>query len=132
MRPLNAREFAEQLRLEGHPFADEVMDALDSEATVDAYNELTDDLDHYAKSKGTPARQLEWIGDRSKLLAEIETALGDANRVRDVDDEIKDMLTTLEQAEALLMQSRWLSEGGDLISALESVLGCAKPQEYDL
>lgn len=135
MRPLNLKEFAQALRTEGHPFADEILDLLDLETEVaEPYGNLCDDLDHYVPTNpGRPDKQLEWLGDRSALLSEIQDELAKSDRTGDVDDIVKEMISTLDQAEALLMQSQWLSEGGDFLTALETVLGVAKPQmEYDL
>lgn len=93
MRPLNLREFATQLRMEGNPFADEILDLLDIQADVaEPYSELCDDLEHYAKGRGAPGKQLEWLGDRAALLADIEKQLREAGLDGDADDEIRELI----------------------------------------
>jgi hypothetical protein len=86
VKPHNLEEFAQELRRKGDfrevEFADEIVALLDIEAEVaEPYSELCVDIAHYAKDfsqRDDPAKALEWIGDRSNLLAEIEEQLSEA------------------------------------------------------
>lgn len=134
MRPLNLEEFAQQLRLEGHPFADEilVLTALE-EQVANPFFDLCDDLNHHAPDglKDKPEKQVEWLGDRSHLLAEIEKQLQDAGRDGDADDIVKEMLDELEQAKSLLEDHGWT--GFNFLDALGKLAENAPtPMEYDL
>lgn len=86
MTPLTLREFADNLRMSGDwreaEFADEILTLIDIEEEVsEPYGTLCDDLEHYApEHRGNPAKALEWVGDRSNLLAEIEEQLKEAGR----------------------------------------------------
>lgn len=99
MRPLNAREFAEQLRLEGCEFADEILelcDLNDDDDADDLYFKLVDDLDYYAPAlRGDPQEQLEWLGDRSNLLVDIENQLKQAGLTGNADNMIRQLLAEL-------------------------------------
>lgn len=100
MKPLNLQEFAEDMRRKGDirqaDMADEILALLDIEKEVaEPYSTLRDDIEHYAKDYSNPddaAKALEWIGDRSNLLAEIEELLKASGRIGDVDDEIKKLI----------------------------------------
>jgi hypothetical protein len=103
MRPLNLQEFAEDLRVSAPDFrtadfADEILELVELEKEVaEPYSELCVDLDNYAPKalEGKPAKAVEWLGDRSNLLEEIEKLLEDAGRKGDVDDVVKAMLEEL-------------------------------------
>lgn len=97
MRPFNLREFAEDMRRKGDirdaDLADEILALIDIEDEVaEPYSTLCDDIEHYCPNNETPQRALEWIGDRSNLLAEIEEFLKASGRTGDVDDEIKKLI----------------------------------------
>lgn len=146
MKPLNLEEFAEELRLKGDSreidFADMILQLLDIEKDVaEPYWNLCDDIEHYAKDFTHPtdaAKALEWIGDRSDLLKEIEDALKDGGRepegTADTADAVRELLGTMTQAEALLERAGW--PGTDFIDALEKLIGRAEKappaMEYDL
>jgi hypothetical protein len=100
MKPLNLQEFAEELRRKGDwreaDFADEILALLDIEEEVaEPYSTLCHDIEHYAKDYSNPddaEKALEWVGDRSNLLGEIEELLKASGRTGDVDDEIKKLI----------------------------------------
>lgn len=133
MRPLTLKEFAQQLRAEGNEFADEILDLLDVEEEVaEPYGELCSDLEHYApEHRGNPNKALEWLGDRSNLLKEIEDQLKDDGRDGDADDVIKEMLGTLAEAEEILEATGWPADG-DFIDGIQALAERPAPMEYDL
>jgi hypothetical protein len=99
MRPLNLREFAEDMRRKGDirqaDMADDILALIDIEEEVaEPYSELCDDLQHYAPEslRENMPLALEWLGDRSNLLAEIEEILKASGRSGDIDDEIKKLI----------------------------------------
>jgi hypothetical protein len=113
MKPLNLQEYAEQLRLTGDSreidFADMILQLLDiEEAVAEPFDALCDDLRNYADTlpeAPTPkelSRAMEWVGDRSDLLKEIEAELDKDGRTGDTDDQIKAMLETLENIRTAL------------------------------
>lgn len=134
MRPLNLKEFAQQLRTEGHPFADEILDLIDIEEEVaEPYSELCADLDHYVPANpGKPDKQLEWLGDRSALLSEIQDELAKDDRTGDVDDIVKGMIADLTNVAEILEGEGW-DGTGDIAEALRHTLASWPPKlEYDL
>jgi hypothetical protein len=103
VRPLNLKEFAENLRVTAPDFitadfADEILELVELEKEVaEPYSELCVDLDNYAPKalEGKPEKAVEWLGDRSNLLEEIEKALTDAGRMiskADALEAVKDLL----------------------------------------
>lgn len=109
MKPLDLKEFAEGLRTSGDwreaDFATEILDLLDLEEEVaEPYSNLCDDLNHYAPESlaDKPEKQCEWLGDRSNLLEEIEKELDKDGRTGDTDDQIKEMLETLDNIRVAL------------------------------
>lgn len=134
MKPLNLEEFAQQLRMEGNRFADEILELVDLEEEVAApYSTLCDDIEHYAKNYSNPddaAKALEWLGDRSKLLEEIEHELDKAGYSGDIDEQVKGILAKLEDAELIVRAAGWKT--GDFLDALQTLADRIKPLEYDL
>jgi len=130
MQPLTLEEFAQNLRVSGDyremEFADEILMLLDIEAEVaEPYSDLCAELEHHApdKLKDEPAKMVEWLGDRSAMLEEIEKQLSDegldvgANGLPiDAADAVKELLGTLGDAEDILEEHGWSS--GDFLSAL--------------
>lgn len=55
--------------------AKEILVLIDDQKELESLREICEDLERYAKGVGDPARQVEWLGDRSDMLAEIEEAL---------------------------------------------------------
>lgn len=97
MKPLTLQEFAEELWRKGDwreaDFGAQIRELLNIEDEVaEPYSTLCDDIEHYCPNNETPQRALEWIGDRSNLLAEIEKLLKASGRTGDVDDEIKKLI----------------------------------------
>lgn len=140
MRPLTLKEFAQELRLKGDfretDFADEILALVELEDEVaEPYSNLCDDLNTTAPEGLTdkPEKQMEWVIDRSNLLGEIEDQLKEAKRDGDVDDEIKDLLATMAQAEALIERAGWPGNG-DFIEALETIIERAEraPEEIEV
>lgn len=100
MKPYTLEEFAEELRRKGDyrefEFANDILALLDIEEEVaEPYSTLCHDIEHYAENFSNPddaEKALEWVGDRSNLLAEIEELLKASGRTGDVDDEIKKLI----------------------------------------
>lgn len=140
MKPYTLEEFAEELRRKGDyrefEFADEILALLDiEEAVAEPYSTLCHDIEHYAEKFSNPddaEKALEWVGDRSNLLAEIEDQLKEAKRPGDVDDEIKEMIGTLADAEAILEAAGW--PGMDFLEALQGLADRAAraPEETEI
>jgi hypothetical protein len=105
MKPLNLQEFAEELRRKGDyrevEFADEILALIDIERDVaEPYSDLCYDIEQHAKNGGysnpdDALKSVEWLGDRSNMLANVEKLLEEAKRPGDVDDVIKAMLEEL-------------------------------------
>jgi hypothetical protein len=101
---------------------------------AEPYSDLCADLEMYAPTDmaENPPRMAEWLGDRSNLLADIEKLLKEANRKGDVDDVVKELLGTMEQAEAILDAAGW--PGGDFLEALQGLAERAAraPEEMEI
>lgn len=138
MRPLNLKEFAEGLRRKGDirdaDLADEILALLDLEEEVaEPYSNLLVDLENAVPKdlRDKPEKAMEWLGDRSNLLAEIEKALEEAGHKGDADDVIKGLIGTLADAEKILEDHGW--PGTDFLNALENLAENALTiPEYDL
>lgn len=135
MKPLNLQEFAEQLRLEGNEFADEILELCTLEDDVaEPYGDLCDDIASYVPDalKEKPDRGVEWLGDRSNELKEIEAELDKDGRTGDTDDQIKAMLCTLENIRLALGLPDTATDE-DLETAVQELVDAAPPKlEYDL
>lgn len=139
MTPHTLEEFAQELRLKGDfrevEFADEILALLDIEEEVaEPYSTLCYDIEQYAEGFSNPddaAKALEWIGDRSNLLREIEKEIEDASRKGDVDDVVKELLGTMAQAEDILEAAGWPGDG-DFIEGIQALADRPEPMEYDL
>jgi hypothetical protein len=113
MRPLDLKEFAEDMRRKGDirdtDFADEILALLDIEADVaEPYSDLCFDIENYAKdfsNRDDAPKALEWLGDRSNMLAEIEKHLAEAGHEGDADDAVKAVLRDLEEAREVLTEN---------------------------
>jgi hypothetical protein len=136
MRPLTLEEFAQQLRMEGNEFADEILVLCSLEEEVaDPYSELCDDIAHYAPQalKDKPAKAVEWLGDRSNELDEIrelfsEEELGETS----IAEAMRERIGELENVEEIMREHGGWTEG-DLHDALFALIERAgKPLEYDL
>jgi hypothetical protein len=138
LRALTLKEFAEDMRRKGDireaDLADEILALIDIEEEVaEPYSTLCDDLNIHAPTelKDKPEKALEWLGDRSNLLADIEEELKQAGREGDADDAVKEMIDTLADAEKILEEHGW--PGTDFLDALENLAENAPtPTEYDL
>lgn len=135
--PRDLQEFAERLRTHGTSreadFGNEILEYVVLDDVVNFHYELCESLEQYAPDiPGDAARQAEWLGDRSNLLGEIEKELEEAKRKGDVDDEIKDMLATLEDVRLILDAQGF--EGVELIQALEELAERASraPEETEV
>lgn len=148
-------EFAQALRVGGDnqqaDFGTEILDLLDLEEEVaEPYSDLCADLENYAKGydhADKPEKALEWLGDRSDVLKEIETALEEAGRKEklgangkprswyDSDDAVKDLLTEREEIEDLLA-AEGIEAEGELVDAIrklcERAAKAPPAMEYDL
>lgn len=113
MTVLTLQEFAEDMRRKGDirntDLADEILDLIALETDVaEPYANLCCDLEHYAKDYSNPddaLKAVEWLGDRSNLLAEIERLLEKAGHTGDVDDVVKKLCEDLEEARAVLSEN---------------------------
>jgi len=134
MKPLNLREYAESLRIQGNHFADEILRLCDWRDEVEpVYSRLIDDLEYYARGRDVPndlEKQLEWLGDRSHLLDEIADMLDQSGRNRDVADEVRDLIDTVDILKALLIRKGHMEEGDDIYEAVAQL--CDRLPAYDL
>ena len=88
MKPLDLREFAEKLYVSGSADADfgkEIVEYIDGDMT-EGYFALCDDIDYYLKDS-PPLKEygakLQFLGDRSDLVSEIENLIPDyADRLK--------------------------------------------------
>lgn len=142
MRPDTLKEFAQLLRVRGDfrevEFADEILELVELEEEVaEPYSELCDDLNHHAPEglKDKPAKALEWLGDRSALLVEIEEQFQKASREGDADDIVREVLDELNNVETIMREHGGWTEG-DLQDALFALIKRAgkapQPLQYDL
>jgi len=132
MKPLNLREYAESLRLQGNPFADEILRLCDWRQEVEPiYLSLIYSLEYYARGRDVPndpEKQLEWLGDREKHLQSVEDLLAESGRNRDADDEVRDLIDTHDDLRTELQRRKlWNSEG-----LLDSVTAMLDIATYDL
>lgn len=136
MIPQTLQEFAEDMRRKGDirdtDLADEILELLDVEEEVaEPYFTLCDDLANYISGNLTPEKAVEWLGDRSNLLAEIEMLLEKAGHTGDVDDAVKELLGTLAEAEEIMKAAGWPGDG-DFLEALREMTDPVARMEYDL
>jgi len=80
--------------------AKEILVLIDDQKELENLREICEDLEKRAKGVGDPARQIEWLGDRSDMLAEIEESLTDAkilpNGTDDAADAVKRLIRLAE------------------------------------
>lgn len=142
MRPLNLQEFAEDMRRKGDirdaDLADEILALIDIEQDVaEPYSTLCCDIEHYAKDFSNPddaAKALEWIGDRSNLLKEIEEELDKDGRTGDTDDQVKALLETLAKIRDIIGVPDTATDE-DIENAIQALVDrapAAPAMEYDL
>jgi hypothetical protein len=141
MRPLNLKEFAEDMRRKGDirdaDLADEILALIDIEEEVaEPYSTLCDDIEHYAKDFSNPddaPKALEWIGDRSNLLKEIEEELDKDGRTGDTDDQVKALLETLAKIREIAGVPDTATDE-DVENAIQALVDAAPTKEltYDL
>lgn len=142
MRPQSLQEFAEDMRRRGDirdaDLADEILMLVDLEEEVaEPYSTLRYDIEQYAKDGGfsnpdDALKAVEWLGDRSNMLTDIEQILEDAKRPGNVDDVVRELLATLKAAEAILEEQGWPGDG-DFIEGIHALADRPEPPlEYDL
>jgi hypothetical protein len=137
MRLQSLQEFAQELRRGGDirqaDMADEILALIDIEEEIaEPYGNLCSDIEHYAKGFSNPddaAKALEWLGDRSNLLKEIEEELAEDGRTGDTDDQIKAMLETLAFIRNIIGAPDTATDE-DLETAIQALVD--RPTEYDL
>jgi len=138
MKPLNLKEFAEQMLLtDNREFALEILENL---VFVDNTNfdELCEDIKHHSEKEfkeHDPRKQIDRIGDRLNLLDEITEALADngfstGDPFRDPADEVRDLIEQRCKIEEMLEDAHWLGTDKDIVEAVAQLLGCV-PQ-YNL
>lgn len=139
MKPLDLREFAEDMRRRGDirdaDLADEILALIDIEEEVaEPYSTLCLDISFLVPKalEDNPAKSVDWLGDRSNLLTDIEQQLADAKRPGDVDHVIKEMIGTLADAEKILEAAGW--PGMDFLEALQGLADRAAraPEETEI
>lgn len=142
MKALTLEEFATNLRVRGDwresDFGTEILELIDMRETVEEpYYTLCDDVAHYAPAdlKENTPRALEWLGDRSGLLEEIERQFTDAGRepegTEDVGDVVRGLLEDLAEAEAIL-EAAGVAGEGTFLDQLRALAERPAPLEYDL
>lgn len=143
---IDLREFAEKLYVSGTAqeaeFAKEILENLDFVETAE-HLELCEDIEHYtkgAKCKSDPRSQVEWLGDRSDLLDEIEEKFADRPQAlayigeswkaeKDAADLVESLLDTVEAAaEALEVEGL----EGELLDMLQSLKDTCDEKVWDL
>jgi hypothetical protein len=81
MKPLDAREWLEQRRVQGCDYASEllaILDALpDLEAEAEEFRDIRDNAPKEIRQSVDLWRVTEWIGDRLAVLGEVEDALAE-------------------------------------------------------
>lgn len=111
MRPRTLEEFAEELRRKGDfyemEFADEILMLVDIETEVaEPYSDLCADIELYAADYSNPTdaiKALEWVGDRSNLLKELEELLAAEGYADcDPDDALRNIFEKLDSLESTL------------------------------
>lgn len=110
MKIFSLKEFAHNLYNTGNTqemeFAKEILGNLDF-VENSRHDEICEDLDTYAKGRGEPIKQVEWLGDRSNLLEEIEDHLTNAGYVAkgtdDTADEINKLIDLVLDMQAALV-----------------------------
>jgi hypothetical protein len=134
MRLQSLQEFAQELRRGGDirqaDMADEILALIDIEEEIaEPYGNLCSDIEHYCPNNETPQRALEWLGDRSNLLKEIEEKLAEDGRTGAVDDVVRELLGEIDDIKmALKMHGLELDEFFEAITKPEASLKV----EYDL
>ena len=140
MRPLTLEEFAQQLRIKGDyretEFADEILLLIDIEEEVaEPYSDLTAEVEHQVKDAppmDTPLKAVEWLANRSNMLAGIEKHFEKVDMKGDVDDLTRQVLDELGNIETIMEEHGGWTEG-DLQEALFALIERAAPKlEYDL
>lgn len=101
MKIRTLREFAQNLYHTGTTqdmeFAKEIMSLIDFEENS-RHDEICEDLEKYAKGIGEPIKQVEWLGDRSNLLADIEQTLENFGHKPTGTDDSHDAVTKICEA----------------------------------
>lgn len=112
MKALTLQEFAEDMRRKGDirnaDLADEILGLIDIEADVaEPYSKICDYLSCYVPQtlQDEHVKAVEWLGDRSNLLTEIEEQLEKAGHAGDVDDVIKKLCEDLVEAREVLAEN---------------------------
>jgi hypothetical protein len=106
------------------------------EEVAEPYSTLCDDLEHYAKDFSNPddaEKALEWLGDRSNLLKEIEEELDKDGRTGDTDDQVKALLETLAKIREIAGVPDTATDE-DVENAIQALVDAAPTKEltYDL
>lgn len=135
---MNAREFAENMRLSGDirtaDLADEILMALDSEPLVEQLESLIGDISHYVPDvlKEKPERAVEWLGDRSQELDEIRECFSEeAMAASSIPELIKELQEGRDDIETVMREhGGWVE--GDLQDALFALIERASKIENDL
>lgn len=137
MKPLNLLEFAQQLRLEGNEFADEILMLVNIETEVaEPYSDLCFDIELVAPNGMPVEKAVEWLGDRSQELDEIRECFSEeAMAETSIPELIKELQDERDTIETVMREHGGWTEGDlqDALFALIDRANKAAPKlEYDL
>jgi hypothetical protein len=143
VRPLNLKEFAEDMRRKGDirdaDLADEILALVDIEEEVaEPYSNLCDDLAHYAPEglKENPAKAVEWLGDRSHELDEIRELFSEEELSEtSIPEAMRERIDALANFETIMREHGGWTEGDlqdGLFALIERAGKLSNDLEYDL
>jgi hypothetical protein len=133
MKPLNLKEFAEQMLLsDDREFAIEILENLDFVETAN-YDELCKEITYHSEEefkKHDPCKQIERMGDRLNVLDIIQDILNEHKLDGDPEDEVRDLATTHRTIEGSLRDKGLLAPDGDILESVLQLL--ERVPQYDL
>lgn len=128
MKPLDLREYAMKLYNQGNSaemeLAKEILDLIIFEENS-RFDEICESLDDYAKGWDDRVKQVEHLGDRSNLLAEIEQTLAAAGYAPTGTDDANDVIVRLVECAEFLQSEIDALNAPDVVPAVAGL-------EYDL
>ena len=135
-RLLNLEEFAQQLRLEGNEFADDILELVYlEEEVVEPYNGLCEEIAWAADGYSDPrdaSRALGWLADRSQELDKIHALFSEQELIEgNAPDMISERFEELKNVEEILSRHGGWTEG-DLQNALFALIDRANKLSNDL
>lgn len=136
MKPLNVKEFAEQLRLRDNSDAEFAQEILDNYEFCEnsEFEELCEDLTHISEKEFkeySPRKQVDRIGDRLNVLDEIKEELQKHGFDTDPDDEVKQLIAVRCDIEKMLQDAGlWID--GELVDNIAHLIDNQPKTVYDL